>query len=266
MVGVEAVAVLPGRDVLRIEIVGVAGTGKSTLAQGLVARHPDWRIADSIHARELRHVPYFIHGVPNVVRLLAHGIGRGPLPDWDELKTFVYASEWQRYLARTEHGSSTTLFDQGPLFALARLLWAGSGVTSSPWFRDWIRTSARHWARELDVVVELTAPQDVLFARINDRAKRHPAKGSSALETADILASHGRAYDQVLGEVAQSGSVRLLRFDTSQRPLNEVVAAVTAELASASAGLDGTGSDEQPKTSGTRSTARNEIERLGSIG
>lgn len=224
--------------VQKIEIVGVAGTGKSTLTRALVARHPDWVVAGSIHARTFGHLPYFVHGAPGVARLLAHGARRRPFPCWDEVKMFVYASEWHRYLsAGPEHGSGTMLFDQGPLFALARLLWGGSGVTGSTWFRSWTRATAARWGIELDVVVELTAPEDVLFERINERAKPHPAKGRPALETAETLASHRRALGEVLEEVERSKSVRLLRFDTSERRVEQIVDQLSAQLSKASTPL-----------------------------
>ena len=256
-----------GRDVVKIELVGVAGTGKSTLAQMLAARNPDWRIADSIHAREPGHLRYFVHCAPELAQLLAHGLRRRPYPSWAELKAFVYACEWHRYLrARPEHRPSVVLLDQGPVFALASLLWGASGVTSSAWFRSWMRAAAARWALELDVVVELTAADDVLFERINERAKHHLAKGTSALETAHVLARHRRAYDEVLAEVVGSGDVRLLRFDTSQWPLARIAQEISANVSSAPAPLDGARSHEQRMKRATRTAARDRVERLGSLG
>ena len=239
-------------DVRRIEIVGVAGTGKSTLARALLARHSDWRVAESIHARAPSHLPYFVHCAPGLICLLGHSFRR-PTMNWEEVKLYVYASEWHRYLrARPEHSSGTTLFDQGPLFALARLLWGRSGVTDSAWFRSWARATAARWALELNVVVELTAPDHVLFERINERGKRHPAKGRPAMDTAEMLASHRRAYEQVLRDVERTRSVRLLRFDTSKRPLEQIADELSGALSSASTGLDGMGSDEQRTGRATR--------------
>jgi hypothetical protein len=221
-------------DVRRIELVGVAGTGKSTLARALVARHRDWRIAESIHARDPSHLPYFVHSTPGLVRLLGHAL-RPPSPSWEEVKLYVYASEWHRYLdSHPEHGSTVTLLDQGPLFALARLLWGGSAATRSAWFRTWKREAAARWAHELDGVVELIAPDPVLLERINEREKPHAAKGKSAREAMKILASHRCALTEVLGDVGDGASIRRLRFDTSKRSLDEI--------ANVSSTLDGMGS------------------------
>lgn len=254
-------------NVHRIEIVGLAGAGKSTLAQALLARHPDWRMAETMHARAPSHVPYFVHGAPAVARLLARGLRR-PWVSWDEIKFYVYASEWHRYLdGRPEHRSSVTLFDQGPLFALARLLWGGSAVTSTPWFDSWKRETVARWAHELDAVVELSAPDHVLSERINGREKRHAAKEKSARDTAAILASHRRAYAEVLANVERTGSVGLMRFDTSKRPLEQIADEISGLLASnPSMALDGMGSDEQRTSRATRAAARDHVERLGSNG
>ena len=249
--------------VRRIEIVGVAGAGKSTLARTLLARHPVCRLADFIHARVPSHWPYFAHSAPGAARLLAHAL-RPPRPSWDELKLYVYASEWHRYLAAREDRSSVTLFDQGPFFALACLLWGGSAVTDSSPFRRWRQGSAARWARELDLVVELTAADEVLLARIDAREKAHVAKGRSPREAARILAAHRHAYAEVLGDV--EGSIRVLRFDTSRRSA-DTIADDLAGLFSPRlpAALDGTASHPQPAGGVTRAVRRDGIEELGSI-
>jgi shikimate kinase len=254
-------------DAHRIEIVGLAGTGKSTLVEALLDRHHDWRVADFIHARTPSHFRYFVHSTPGIVGLVAHGFGR-PATGWEEVKMYVYASEWHRYLrAHPEYESGVTLLDQGPLFALARLLWGGGAVTRSSWFRSWKSRAVARWTLELDTIVELTAPDHVLFERINEREKKHPAKGKSARETVDILGEHRRAYADVLEEVERSGHVRLLRFDTSKRSLEEVAGELSDALSPrASTALDAPASDTQRTTEAPYGSVRDEIERLGSIG
>ena len=243
-------------EVRLIEIVGVAGAGKSTLAQTLLARHPEWRLADFIHARDPGHWRYFVHSFPGVGRLVAHAFRR-PRVSWDEVKLYVYASEWHRYLrARPGQHSAVTLLDQGPLFALACLLWGASAVVSTPWFRSWKRETAARWAQELDVVVELTAPDDVLLARINERERWHAARGTSRREAMEILGAHRRSYSEVLADVQRSGGVRLLRLDTSDRRpealADELSSVLSPEFSWA---LDGAASDAQR----SRGTARADV-------
>ena len=248
----------------RIEIVGVAGTGKSTLAQTLITRHPDWRLADFIHAREPTHWSYFLRSAPGVVRLLVHSHGQ-PSLSWDEVKLYVYASEWHRYLD-SQHGSGVTLLDQGPVFALACLRWSDSPAGRSPAFTAWTHETTERWASELDAVVELTAADDVLLERINKRAKGHVAKGRSSSEALAVLASHRRAYADVLDEVEQLGRLRRMRVDTSEIT-SESVADEVLEMLSAQFAipLDGAAPRAQRERGNTPGIARDGMEDLGSI-
>ncbi len=209
----------------------MAGTGKSTLAHALIDRHPDWRLADFIHARQPGHWPYFVHSAPRLARLLASS-PRRPAMSWDEVKLCVYASEWHRYLD-SEHGSGVTLIDQGPAFALARLLGGKSAVASSSRFQAWRHETAARWAVELDAVVELTAADDVLLERINAREKDHEAKGKAASAALDVLADHRRAYADVLDELEGTGHLRRVRIDTSERRPEMVAEEVSAMLSTA---------------------------------
>lgn len=251
----------------RIELVGVTGTGKSTLARTLLAGQPDWHAADFVHARDPSHWRYFAHCAPGAARLLPGALQR-PRMSWDELKLYVYASEWHRYLAaRREHRSGVTLFDQGPIFALARLVWGGSAVTKGSWFRSWKRETVACWARELDLVVELTAPDDVVLARVDARDRWHEIKGLARRGALEVVAAHRRAYADVLEDVERSGPLRLLRVDTSARPPEAIADELAGFLSPGPAkALDGTVSDAQRATGVTRAGMRDGIEELGSIG
>lgn len=249
----------------RIEIVGVAGTGKSTLAQALISRYPDWRLADYIHARKPTHWPYFVRSAAGLVRLLGNAALARPAMSWNDVKLYVYASEWHRYLD-SHHGSGVTLLDQGPIFALASLEWGDGAVTRSPSYRAWMHETAARWASELDAVVELTAADDVLLGRIKERDKGHPAKGRSRGDAVALLAGHRRAYVHVLDELELTGRLRRVRVDTSEITApgvaDEVLERLSAQFAIP---LDGTPPDAQRERGNTPGIAREGMEDLGSI-
>jgi broad-specificity NMP kinase len=215
----------------RVEIVGVAGTGKSTLARALAGRYPVSTIADFVHTRSPAHWRYVAHGAPGTLALLARTTRRRPVLSWDEVKLVLYVSEWSRYLdARDEHRSGITLLDQGPLFALACLLWGGNPATEQPRFRAWVAKWAERWSRELDLVVWLEASDDALLERINVRGQRHEAKGKSTDAAVELLEGHRAAYRRVLEEIDRHGHPAVHHVDTTARTPDEVADEVGALL------------------------------------
>ena len=51
-----------------VEIVGVAGSGKSTLTRAMGSDY-GCHVADSLHTKLPGHWPYVAHGLPRVVEL-----------------------------------------------------------------------------------------------------------------------------------------------------------------------------------------------------
>jgi thymidylate kinase len=209
----------------RVEIVGVAGTGKSTLMRALVERYPACHGADTLHTRLPGHWRYVVHSLPVVVPLFAKTVRFRSALSWDEVKYVVYVSEWSRYLdVRPEHHLGITVLDQGPLFGLARLLWERKPATRSPWFRAWVRQMVARWSTRLDLVVWLDAPDDVLVERIDEREQGHEAKGRATDDALELLARHRDAYDRVLDEVSRLGLPPVHRLETSTRPPADLAA------------------------------------------
>jgi broad-specificity NMP kinase len=200
---------------LKLEIVGVAGTGKSTLTR-VLQRNPRYRVADSLHTRAPAHWAYVAHSVPGLLPLVARNVRMRPLLSWEELKYVIYVSEWHRFLrARREYRGAVTVLDQGPIFALARLLWSRKPITTSRSFRHWIHQMVARWSTELDAIVWLDAPDAVVLERINHRDQLHQAKGAPELEAERILTCHRGAFDDVFGMLRALGHPRIISFDTS---------------------------------------------------
>jgi len=201
-----------------LEIVGVAGSGKTTLTRALRSDH-DCHVADSLHTKLPGHWPYVAHGLPRVVAFFAASMRDRPTLSWDELKFVLYVAEWDRFL-RAEHPDrqGVVVLDQGPMFALACLLWGRKPVTRHASFEAWLRRMAEHWSRELDAIVVLDAPDAVLLERIDAREQRHDAKGVPSHQGLELLGRHREAYGRVFELVESYGRTRVLRFDTATMP------------------------------------------------
>ena len=213
----------------RIEIVGVAGSGKSTLTRALMERDARWQLADHLHTRVPAHWPYVAHSIPRVLPLVATTAHARPLLSWDEVKFLIYVSEWSRFL-RVQHASAPTVLDQGPVFALACLLWGGKPLTRTGTFRRWLNEMVESWSRELRAIVRLVAPEEILLERINGRDQRHEAKGRARRESVEVLESHERAYCELFDVIDGLGRPPVLCFDTSTSSAVDVAGTVAARL------------------------------------
>jgi thymidylate kinase len=119
----------------------------------------------------------------------------------------------------TASGQDVLVFDQGPLYTLAR------EPLRDERLRAWWEDSLRLWRSLLDVVVWLDAPDDVLLERIDGRAIAHRYKGAESAARAG-LAGDRAVYEELLARV--EGGPEILRVDTSRQAADDVCAAVLA--------------------------------------
>src|SRR5207247_499749 len=121
------------------------------------------------------------------------------------------------------NGTRLVVLDEGPLYTLTYLLVIGHAYfRRSPPGWWWSRT-LRRWARSLDAVVILDAPDAVLAARIRERAKWHLMKDRSPSEVYAFATAYRDATDRVLVDLKAAGGPSVLRLAADDRaePLDE---------------------------------------------
>lgn len=218
----------------KVEILGVAGAGKSTVVR-LLGEGPGFTRAEFIHTRKPSHLLQVARGLPRLMPILIGGITRRPRISWPEVKLLAYVTRWRFFLGRRMPAPGTILlFDQGPLYALVRLQAEGKGFTTSSAFDVWREEMLERWASELSAVVWLDAPDPVLWSRINERSQGHRTKGEEADAGHSFIERYRRSFDALLRRMEELGGPEVHRFDTSTAAAEQIVETLRPLLAPAS--------------------------------
>jgi thymidylate kinase len=187
---------------LVVELVGPAGSGKSTLWQLLTGRRRVvgaklWDLPRPLLAESaLRTLPAMVA----VVRR------SGTLP-WEDLKQVIRLDALGRSLrALRSADHELILVDEGVVFALSFLRVLGSACFRDSRLDLWWQRTLDAWAPLLDGVILLDAPDRLLVHRIRTRAKPHLYKHRSESEINQFSAAYRNAFNWVLaGLTARSG-------------------------------------------------------------
>jgi hypothetical protein len=199
-----------------VELVGLAGAGKSTLARELVSGTPTVQVglplsrAASARAQAVATAPF-------VLPYLVHSAGT-PWFSREESRALGYLRAWRRALAHPADGPRYVVFDHGPLFRLALLDAFGPPLTRTAVFRRWWCATLDFWARELDLVVWLDAPDDLLVHRIQTREQRHVVRSAADAEAHRFLTRYRTSYSRVLDHVRLRSPDGVLALCTDVEP------------------------------------------------
>jgi shikimate kinase len=205
------------------EVVGLAGSGKTTLAHALNQRDARVQIVPDFELRNPSQWPIFASQLPFLMTHICTHSRAERRFTWDELKALIYLNTWPALLQRQQtRGDGAILLNHGPLFKLATLAAFGPASLWSSNFASWWRQQFEQWAATLDLVIWLTAPDPTLIERINTRTQRHAIKGKSTGEAQLFLTRYQHGYEQVLAKLMAHGGPTLLHFDSSQRSVEQI--------------------------------------------
>ncbi|HJU53676.1 MAG TPA: hypothetical protein VJ715_03855 [Pyrinomonadaceae bacterium] len=215
------------------EIVGPAGAGKSTLTQ--VLRQRDGTMRTGLSVWGLPPTLLCLNAVLSLPRFIGLYRSRGRIRR-HEVKLIVRLSALHQLLGReSSKNYRTLLLDEGTIFALVKLLAFGDGGKSngngrSNHLDEWTQSLLNRWARRLDAVIWLDAPDEVLAERIRSRGKAHRVKDKTDQEIYDFLARYRDSYERVISELTARHGLKVIRFSTEHYSLEEMADQILANM------------------------------------
>jgi thymidylate kinase len=200
-----------------VELVGPAGAGKTTLAQGVSAVDPTVRAGLSLWG--LPRTKLLEATLPLLPTFVASGIVPSRRLQWAEMAQMIRLGALRRVVLDEARKHRVILLDEGPVFALSWLevFFARNGDRAV----SWRRRAIADWAALLDVVVFIDASDSTLAQRIRTREKDHMVKDSSDEEIYGFAAGFRKAFDRVIAEISKAGHLVVDALRTDRGAENE---------------------------------------------
>ena len=214
---------------LVVELLGPGGAGKSSVLELLTRRDGSIRADMGVWTlpRSLL-LAGAAQRVPTILRLFR----AAGAPLWEEAKYVIKLRALGHHLRLQRRSRySAVVFDEGPVFALSWLRADAHHSATNGGLAAWWPGSLREWARAVDVVAYVDAPNAVLAQRIRARAHSHPLKASSDAELFAFLDRYRAAYGRVLDDLAALDGPAVLSFRSDRQTTAEIAAQLLGTLA-----------------------------------
>src|SRR3990170_4780587 len=139
---------------LIVELVGLAGVGKTTLSRALSQRDEKILVAADLELRKREHIPIFVGHVPFLLPVFLRRCRSSRWFTWDEIKAMVYLKGWPRVLRQeSARSGKAILLDHGPVFKLATLNEFGPEKLRTEEYKLWWNDMFKQWASIMDIVI-----------------------------------------------------------------------------------------------------------------
>ena len=205
-----------------MEIVGVAGAGKSTIARKMIEETCDVQTSLSIKPYKFKVLGHVTSNLPRLLWLMFSGI------PYRFLKALLYLEcALPIYRFHKERGflpCRIVLVDFGPVGLITNQEQKG-------YTRDakWCERLGNRSREILDLIVWLDAPDEVLFNRINERQEFHVMQG----EPIETVKAFLEDFRDAIGNFARDGTkktIPCIRIDTNEISVEEVVREIKQAL------------------------------------
>lgn len=199
-----------------IEIVGIAGSGKSTLTRMIKERNPGWCTDYRLPKMKTMLTQIgalLIHAAPVLLYSERGWIRRN-------LRILIHMNAIVESL-KYEEKEKVIFFDQGVIFEYASLF--NIGLKNAPIeYRDYVKEKIlKRFLELLDVVVFLYAEKEILYERVVSRNSDHRLKNMSKSETIKFFLGYEKVYNEIKYLANQFKEIDVLEMNTKRQTVPE---------------------------------------------
>jgi hypothetical protein len=147
-----------------------------------------------------------------------------------ELAWLAILHGWPRLLqSELQRNPSVHVLDQGPVYLMSELRESGPTYLRDRSAEQSWQALYAGWARLLDAVVYLDAPDAVLTERIRARGKTHIMKHEPDETIGKFLHAFRATYSCILSALsAQNSALHVISFDTSRQSPEQITGALVS--------------------------------------
>jgi predicted ATPase len=222
------------RGGLVVELVGVAGVGKSTLFKSLDKKGFPWLSCEySPPVWKISTAQFYIKNVflliPTFIRMLGNG---DRLLKRREIAFMAILNGWHEELQkRTANSSNIIVLDQGPISIIAYLnVWGPKSLFNSN-MNEWWEKIYGKWIYGVDMVILMDTSDEKIKWRINNRPQDHHLKGESDSVTLEWITKYRNLYEKIVYKLlATNDAIRILRLDSGNNSVDALVNTVLHEF------------------------------------
>ena len=221
----------PGK-VSVVEVVGVAGAGKSTLCQALGEYPKLFRLDNFPDVRRLENAPFYLgNGLKLIPKLLRLDRSGSRQLSRREFAWLTILHGWPTLFRKARNDGSVIILDQGPIYLMAELLLFGPEYLRKEAAEFLWQDLYNQWRDIITMVVWLDAPDEILLDRIRTRQQDHIVKNQPLQMVVEFLARYRRQYEVIMaGLASQANSPKVLRFDTGCLSTQAIARQLPVEL------------------------------------
>ncbi len=212
-----------------IEMVGVAGTGKSTLLRALNRRNAQIQELDP--PNKLRYLPSILRVIFRWLPLYLWKYRRSRWFTLEETRKLGYLDVWLDYVhSEIKARNLIVVLDPGSICWLVALRDFGPELTKDAQFRNWWEERLDRWARGLDVIIWMEAPIELSLQRVMGRDEEHEAKSLTSEAALREFDRYRLSYIEMVPEMSRRGGARLFHYRSdevsTEQMADEIIAAV----------------------------------------